>query len=263
MSSVVIFRARHVMSAMGLMVAFLGNASASPNTLTVQDPRPVAEAILELDMRYGWQITYEDPLYIHYSDLTDVTDTNWPGTPVQSLSQLQAAQQPGVNNRTLVPKGGSLTFTLPSADPDELGAVEALLKTYNESHRGFEFAVVQGASLLHVVPRKARGLSGNLEPVKPVLDALITIEPKKRTSAALLEEVFKKVSIATNTNVGMASTAANLLDRTTTSIGGSGRTARSILEQWILERRSRFSWWLLCEGGENECTFNFRPCGRI
>ena len=93
--------------------------------------------------------------------------------------------------------------------------------------------------------------------MKPVLDALITIEPKKRTSAALLEEVFKKVSIATNTNVGMASTAANLLDRTTTSIGGSGRTARSILEQWILERRSRFSWWLLCEGGENECTFNF------
>ena len=109
MSSVVIFRARHVMSAMGLMVAFLGNASASPNTLTVQDPRPVAEAILELDMRYGWQITYEDPLYIHYSDLTDVTDTNWPGTPVQSLSKLQAAQQPGVNNRTLVPKGGAIT----------------------------------------------------------------------------------------------------------------------------------------------------------
>jgi hypothetical protein len=152
--------------------------------------RPVAEAILELDMRYGWQITYEDPPYVHYSDLTDVTDTNWPGIPVRSLSQLQAAQQPGVNNRTLVPKGGSLTVTLPSADPDELGAVEALLKTYNESHRGFEFAVVQGASLLHVVPRKARGLSGNLEPVKPVLDALITIEPKKRTSAALLEEVF-------------------------------------------------------------------------
>ena len=128
MSSVVIFRARHVMSAMGLMVAFLGNASASPNTLTVQDPRPVAEAILELDMRYGWQITYEDPLYIHYSDLTDVTDTDWPGTPVQSLSQLQAAQQPGVNNRTLVPKGGSLTFTLPSADPDELERSRLSLK---------------------------------------------------------------------------------------------------------------------------------------
>jgi hypothetical protein len=44
----VIFRARHVMMAMGLIVTFLGNASASSHTVTVQDPRPVAEAIQEL-----------------------------------------------------------------------------------------------------------------------------------------------------------------------------------------------------------------------
>ena len=87
MLSVVIFRARHVMITMGLIVTFLGNASASPNTVTVQDPRPVAEAIQELENRYGWQITYEDPPYIHYSDITDVTDAPWPGRPVQSLSQ--------------------------------------------------------------------------------------------------------------------------------------------------------------------------------
>ena len=54
------FRASHVMIVLGLMVAFLGNASASPNTLTVQDPRPVAKAIEEFDKRYGWQTTYED-----------------------------------------------------------------------------------------------------------------------------------------------------------------------------------------------------------
>jgi hypothetical protein len=149
--------------------------------------------------------------------------------------------------RDLAPKGGSLTFTLPSADPDELGAVEALLKSYNENHRGFEFAAVQGAGLLHVVPRRARGLSGNLEPVKPVLDALITIEPRERTSYEFIEEFLKKVSIATNTNVGMGTISANLLMRTKTSIGGSGRTARSILEQWILERYSGFSWRLLYE----------------
>jgi hypothetical protein len=213
MSSVVIFRARHVLIAMGLMVTVLGPASALPNTITVQGGRPVAKAIEELEKRYGWQITYEDPPYVHYGDITDVTDTDWPGTPVRSPSQLQAAQQPGANNRTLVPKGGSLSFTLPSADPDELGAVEALLKSYNESHRGFEFAVVQGASLLHVVPRKARGLSGNLEPVKPVLDALITIEPRERTSYALIKEILKKISIATNTKVEMGTISANLLHR--------------------------------------------------
>jgi hypothetical protein len=73
MSSVVIFRAPRVMIAIGLIVTFMGNASASPNTLTVQDPRPVAKAIQELDKRYGRQITYEDPPYSRYSDMPDVT----------------------------------------------------------------------------------------------------------------------------------------------------------------------------------------------
>jgi hypothetical protein len=253
----VIFRARHVMLTMGLMAAFLGDASASPNTLTVQGGRPVAKAIQELEKRYGWQITYEDPPYSHYSDITDVRDIDWPGVPVRSPSQLQAAQQPA-NHRTLVPKGGSLTFTLSSADPDELGAVEALLKSYNESHCGFEFAAVQGAGLLHVVPRKARGLSGNLEPVKPILDTVITIEPKERTSYAMIEEICKKISIATNTNVDMATVPTNMLIQTKTSIGGFGKTARSILEQWNLENGARLSlsWLLLYEPGEKDYALN-------
>jgi len=234
MFRVVIFRARHVMLAMGLIVTFLGNASASPNSMTVQSGRPVAAALEEFEYRYGWRITYEDPPYINYSDITDVTDTDFPGTPVQSQSQLQSLI---ANNRTLVPKGGLLPFILLPANPDELGAVEALLKNYNESHRGFEFAVVRGASLLHVVPRKERGLSGDLEPMKPVLDTVITIEPKERTSYELIEEIGNKISIATNTHVVFGPASINMFELTKTSIGGSGKTARSILEQWILGGR--------------------------
>ena len=211
-----IFRSRHLMIAMCLIVTILSSASASPNTLTVQGGRPVDKAIQELEKRYGWQITYEDPPYIHYSDITDVSDNDWPGVPVQSPSQLQLARESGAHHRTLVPKGASLTFTLPSA----------------------------GAGLLHVVPRKARGLSGNLELVKPVLDTLITIEPRARTSYELLEEVLKKISVATNANVVIGVGSENMLDNTKTSIGGSGKTARSILEQWILEDGSSLSWRL-------------------
>jgi len=207
MSSVVIFRARQVMITMGVMVTFLGTASASPNTITVQDPRPVDKAIQELEKRYGWRITYEDPPYSHNSDITDVTYTSWPGVPIQSQSQLQAAKQ---EHRRLGPKGGSLSFTLPSADPDEFGAVEALVKSYNASHGGNVFAVVQGAGLLHVVPQQMTGLSGNLEPVKPVLDTVITIEPKERTAYELIEEVCKKLSIATNTNLVMGTVPTNM-----------------------------------------------------
>jgi hypothetical protein len=40
MFGVVIFRAPHVMIAIGLTVTFMGNAIASPNTLTVQGIAP-------------------------------------------------------------------------------------------------------------------------------------------------------------------------------------------------------------------------------
>jgi hypothetical protein len=120
-----------------------------------------------------------------------------------------------------------------------------VVKSYNASRGGNVFAVAQGVSLLHVVPQKVTGLSGNLEPAKPVLDIVITIEPKERTSYALLEEFCNKISIATNAHVTFGTIPENTLDNTKTSIGGSGKTARSILEQWILERGARLSWRLL------------------
>jgi hypothetical protein len=65
------------------------------------------------------------------------------------------------------------------------------VKIYNEGHRSNVFAVVRGVvGLLHVVPRQMTGLSGNPEPVKPVLDTVITIAPRERTSDALLEEML-------------------------------------------------------------------------
>jgi hypothetical protein len=218
-------------------VTFLGTASASPNTITVQDGRPVDKAIQELEKRYGWRITYEDPPYSHYSDISVVTDLRLPAVPVQSPSQLQALQ----GKSRLVPKGGSLSYTLPSDDPDELGAVEALVESYNASRGGNVFAVVRGAGLLHVVPQQMTGLSGTLEPVQPILDTVITIEPKERTADALIEEICKKVSIATNTHVAFVSGPTNMLAQTKTSIGGSGKTARSILEQLIVETGARLS----------------------
>ena len=250
MSSVVIFHARHVMMSIGLMVTVLGNASASPNTITVQDPRPVAKAIQELEKGYGWRTTYEDPPYSHYSDISFLTDIRLPAAPVQSPSQLQALQG---NKSILGPKGGSLSFSLPSGDPSELGAVEALVKSYNASRGGDVFAVVQGAGLLHVVPRQMTGLSGNLEPVKPVLDTVITIEPKERTSYALIKEICNKISAGANKNVVIGTSPTNMLFNTKTSIGGFGKPARSILEEWLVETGAPLSLsWRLFYGPDDK-----------
>jgi hypothetical protein len=145
MSSGVIFRAPRVMIAIGLIVTFMGNASASPNTLTVQDPRPVAKAIQELDKRYGWQITYEDPPYSRYSDMPDVTPSVQEGSSVV----------PGASHVT-VPNAAILSFPLPATNQDELTSVNAVVKIYNESHRGFAFAVMQGAGPSRRAPANDR-----------------------------------------------------------------------------------------------------------
>src|SRR5712691_5723123 len=43
-------------------------------SLSVQDPRPVAKAIVMLEARYGWIVTYEDPRYAYADDIADVTE---------------------------------------------------------------------------------------------------------------------------------------------------------------------------------------------
>jgi hypothetical protein len=83
------------MLTIGLVVTFLGNASASPKSITVQGASPVAKAAEELEKRHGWQITYEDPPYIHNSDITDLTDTPWPGARVQNIAIAVASARTG------------------------------------------------------------------------------------------------------------------------------------------------------------------------
>jgi hypothetical protein len=99
------------------------------------------------------------------------------------------------------------------------------------------------------------GSSGNLEPVKPVLDTVITIEPRERTADALIEEICNKILISTNTHVDGVPVAMNIL-QAKTSIGGSGKTARSILEQLILELGAPLSWQLFYGPDDKRYTLN-------
>jgi hypothetical protein len=229
MFDVVNFHVRRVLLTVGLATALMNNASAAPKTLTVRDPRPVAKAVEELGNRYGWQITYEDLPYAQLSGMPDV-----------SPLVLENAGPAAGASRTLASKG-SLTFTLPSAGQDQASTVEGLVEGYNASGGGNVFAVVHGVRLLNVVPRKVTGLSGT---VKPVLDTVITVEPKDRTALQLLEEICKRISIGANTTVVVGTIPMNMFEGTKTSIGGSGKTARSILEQLILESGAPLSWQL-------------------
>ncbi len=47
--------------------------TVSTEVITVSDIRPVADALLSLERKYGVVISYEDPEYVYWGDFQDVT----------------------------------------------------------------------------------------------------------------------------------------------------------------------------------------------
>jgi len=229
-----------------LAVAFWGTRVLA-ETVTIQDdPRPVAKAVEQLNHGYGWQITYEDRPYKNNSDLMDVT-------------QLVQRYQGGTaeTTKTLIPKGGTVSFTLPSTNSDQLTAAQALVNSYNDGRGANLFAVVRGAKLVHIVPIKVTGSSGTLEPVKPILDTIITVTPQERTALQLLEQICQAISIDTKNKVVVGTNPSNLLMQARTSIGATNKTARSLLETLILQIGAPLSWELFYDAGLKWYVLNF------
>jgi hypothetical protein len=83
--------------------AILASFSAAANAqtyavvLSVNDGRPMGQAVLSLIRSYPVTITYEDPRYEYAGDLRDIT------RPVSKTRDAEV--------RTIVPKGGALQAT--------------------------------------------------------------------------------------------------------------------------------------------------------
>jgi hypothetical protein len=80
----------------------LSCGAAYEDSVTITDPRPVAKAIEQIESRYGWPATYEDPPYVHESQMLDVTAVVRSGG--------QEADTAGASNRVLIPRGGTVSF---------------------------------------------------------------------------------------------------------------------------------------------------------
>jgi hypothetical protein len=231
-----------------LILTLLHSGRGWSDTITVRDPRPVAKVVEALEQKYGWPITYEDPPYVHPSDIVDVT---------RSVRRSPSRAPGGLlmpGHRVLIPKGGSLSITTSSGDQAESAAavrdyVEAAVNAYNASRGGEVFAVTQGDQLIHVLPRKVTGPSGTLEPVTPILDTAITIAPRERTAFALLEEICTAIAAGTTHEVVIGITPVNLLMNSRVSIVASNKAARSVLEELIQTLDAPLSWKVFYDPG--------------
>jgi hypothetical protein len=54
------------------LLCVVNGVAGEPRSITVESGRPVAAAVKELEARFAWPITYEDPPYAHADEIVDV-----------------------------------------------------------------------------------------------------------------------------------------------------------------------------------------------
>jgi hypothetical protein len=220
---------------------------ATKDTLSVDDPRPVAEAITVLEARFRWIITYEDPRYIYAGDISDVTE---------KVRKDLYKYRPGEVPRVLIPKGGKFNFeydvirdTNGRSDPGVI--LQRLLDAYAASGSSARFRMESTDKSIHIIPTGAKDISGKLAPQKSVLDAVITLPVKDRTGLQALEDLCVAVSRATQMRVVVGTIPIGLFIEHKDQHGVAGRKAREALAQ-LLERMgngTNLSWQLLYDPG--------------
>jgi len=240
-------RGVHVLSALAFLVLFAGAASGALQqdetvTIHVSDARPLASAIKEIEDRYGWVITYEDPRYVDASDVEDVT---WRRKDLD------------FTKKVLAPRGGPFSFRYPvpaGVDaPDASALLGKLLEEYHRTGYPGVFRLARTGSVFHIVPSASRNTLGQLEPWSSPLNARISIANNERTAFDMLEAIAAAVSRSGSVKVGVASAPLNLMMGVRVQGGARNERARSVLlrtleaaMQTLEATNQRLSWTLLC-----------------
>jgi hypothetical protein len=164
--------------------------------VSVGTARPVAKAVEELVSRYGYTITYEDPLLRYKGDWLDVT--------TQVRKDLNR-YPPGAAPKVMVPRGGRLNLTFPSSHSISAETMASLLKKLVQdqanTQQGGRFRVERNGDIFHVVPSEARDQSGNWSAQAPLLDVPISLPTQDRECVGTLQAVADALTAAVGVTV--------------------------------------------------------------
>ena len=209
--------------------------------LSVNDPRPMGEAVLSLIRSYPVTITYEDPRYEYADDLRDVT--------------LEVGKTSKPQVRTIVPRGGALQATYDvsqatGAPADIADAVQKIIDSNNLARRGGHFELRRSGDTLHVVPTEVRDSNGRWIPQRSVLDEPITYSSgEERNFFELVDAITTEASAASGQKIvsvgGGGSFACSLgCAEYKRSVEASNEPARDVLVRLLRSMNARYTWVL-------------------
>lgn len=205
--------------------------------LSAQGSTPLATVLADLEKRFGWVITYEDPVYEHSSDVEEVTN----------LSQ---RPPDSTRRRILSPRQGAFAVDigLPSAGTtpaNPLECVRRVVEAYNESGNPGRFRVLQTDGMLHVLPLASNGTDGQLIPRRSILETPISVPPGPHNAAAFLNEVVTAVKSRNGVDIALMSAPANLFARAQVEPDVIDDLALNMLARELHQLDSSLSWRLM------------------
>jgi hypothetical protein len=206
------------------ILAYCALAQTSSGTLsvTVNDPRPLAAALLQLEPELGIAFNYEDCP-------TSNSDAVANAAP-RLLSDEQLASNPSA--QLLVPRGGSLSWSSQRPLALNAGAVRVLLQSLvdvdNLSDTAGRFQVESNAGTFFIIPSLVAGASGRPVPARALFDTPVSFPPGTRSAADTIDLIIASLN-ANGKQVALAMAPWNALRNTSLEIESSQETARSVL----------------------------------
>ena len=217
-----------------LSLTSIVRAQQPANVIT--SPRPLEEAALRLEERYGKVVTYEEPLLTWRGELQAL-----PGRDPEA-------------KQVLFPKPQS--FTMPEMGPDLGNALKDTMAAYHQATSGIRFQLVTSKLGFHIVPVEARDSTGKSVPMPSLLDQIITVPSEARTASqhlrALVAAINKVQPIRLEVNVAFGFRHDDF-DRTFRAqppvfpCGVQAVVAREVLIDLLNQSASTMWWQLLCQ----------------
>lgn len=212
--------------------------------LSVDDPRPVSEAIEQLEKTYGLVITYEDPQYLCAQDLQDVGP---------EVAKDYWSYPPDQRPKVIVPRGGKLEVNYDPSRP----VTEALQRVIDAAAAaGFPtFRIEKQGHRINVVPEYARDADCKTVRQEPFLDARITLREGERNWEQMLHDIVAAATEATPSHVLMWLGVIPKPGRAHHVGSVDNETARAVLSRTLDDMGNKgLSWELLCDG--KQCVLN-------
>jgi hypothetical protein len=209
------------------------SGTQAPETLSVNDPRPLNAAIKVVEQRCHCAITYEDPKW-GADDVVDISDSIW--------------HRPDIRPR--IPKGGLFTFDAPpglsSTTPAQTRAAMAqVVRTFEQSGSGRgAFRVTNDATTVHVLPRGGS-----------ILDTPVSIPNGTLPLGDVVTLVLRAVGQATGQRIELGAFPTNFF-KGRVEIQAGQTVARDVLVQAFAASGRQLSWRLLYSVGMGQYYLN-------